>query len=85
MATSASPTGTFSQNTHCHARPCTIAPPTTGPSPTAILVIAPHAPTTMPRRDSGYASLISTRLSGVAISPLAPSAARAAIRLATLG
>ena len=39
----------------------------------------------MPRRDSGYASLISTRLSGVAILPPAPCAARAAIRLATMG
>jgi len=39
-ATSASPAGTFSQNTRCQAIPSTIAPPTTGPNPTEIPVIA---------------------------------------------
>ena len=83
--TSATPIGTLTQNTHGQAIPCTIAPPITGPKPTATPVIAPQAPTTAPRRWAGNASVINTRLSGVAIPPPAPCTARAAIKAATLG
>jgi hypothetical protein len=65
--------------------PCTIAPPITGPRPAAIPVIAPQAPITAPRRGTGDALVIRTRLSGVAILPPAPCAARAAISAAALG
>ena len=43
------PMGTFSQKIHCHERPSTTAPPTSGPSATARPPTPPQAPRARPR------------------------------------
>ena len=48
------PIGTFSQKIHCHERPWTTAPPTTGPSATARPPIPPQAPSARPRRSARH-------------------------------
>ncbi len=83
--TSARPIGTFSQKIHCQAIPCTIAPPTNGPSATPRPLIPPQMPSAAPRRSGGKASLTSVSVSGVTIAAPTPCRARAATRVSTEG
>ena len=76
---STSPNGTFSQKIHCQEMPCTIAPPTSGPSATARPPIPPQAPSATPRRFGGTAAERIVNVSGSTIAPPSPWIARAAI------
>ena len=73
------PIGTLSQKIHCHARPSTTAPPTSGPLATASPVIALKIPIAVPRRSAGKAALNSASPSGMISAAPAPWTARAAI------
>ncbi len=75
----AMPTGTLHQNTQCQDRPCTMAPPATGPKATAEPVIAPQAPMALPRWPGGNAEQARARLSGEISAAEAPCTARAAM------
>ena len=44
------PIGTLIQKIQCQEMPCTTAPPTSGPSATAIPLTPDHTPIAMPRR-----------------------------------
>ena len=79
------PTGTLSQKTHCQTRPSTMAPPMSGPAATATPVIAPQAPSALPRIAGGVASMINASASGTAMPPPMPCRARAAMRRAMVG
>ena len=73
------PIGTFSQKIHCHEKPSTTAPPTTGPSATPRPETPDQMPSASPRRFSLKASLRSVRVSGVTIAAPRPCRARAPI------
>ena len=73
------PKGTFSQKIHCQEMPCTIAPPTSGPSATARPPMPPQAPSARPRRFGGTAAERIVSVSGSTIAPPSPWIARAAI------
>ena len=77
--TSASPIGTLIQKIQCHEASWIIAPPTSGPSATAMPLIPDQTPIAMPRRSGGNASASSVSVSGVAIAAPTPWTARAAI------
>ena len=74
-----SPKGTLSQKIHCQEMPCTIAPPTSGPSATARPPMPPQAPSARPRRFGGTAAERIVSVSGSTIAPPSPWIARAAI------
>ena len=61
------------------------APPTSGPSATAIPLIPDQTPSAIPRRSGGNASAISVRVSGVTTAAPTPCEARAAISRAVDG
>jgi len=75
---STTPSGTLIQKIHCHERPETTAPPTSGPSATARPPIPPQAPSATPRFSAGTADERMVRVSGVMIAPPTPWRARAA-------
>ena len=75
----ASPIGTLTQKIQCQLRPCTTAPPTSGPAATASPAMPPQMPTMAPRRSAGKAAVRMVRLSGVTIAAPMPCTARAAI------
>jgi hypothetical protein len=75
----ARPIGTFSQKIHCHERPWTTAPPTSGPTATPRPEMPPHRPSASPRRSAGTASLRIVSVSGVTMAPPTPWSARAPI------
>jgi hypothetical protein len=77
------PIGTLSQKIHCQAMPCTIAPPTMGPSATAMPVTALNMPIAVPRFSGGKAAVSSASASGRMNAAPAPCTARAAIRKPT--
>ena len=52
-ATARTPIGTLTRKIQRQLQFVVITPPSTGPSAVDTPVIAPHTPTTMPRRDSG--------------------------------
>ena len=61
------------------------APPTSGPSATAIPLIPDQTPSARPRRSGGKASASSVSVSGVTIAAPTPWEARAAISVAVEG
>ena len=67
-----SPIGTLSQKIHSQSIPCTTAPPTSGPSATAIPVIALNIPIATPRLSGGKAALSSAKPSGITSAAPAP-------------
>jgi hypothetical protein len=77
--TSAAPIGTLIQKIQCHEAICTMAPPTSGPSATAIPLTPDHTPMASPRRSGGKASASRVSVSGVAIAAPTPWVARATI------
>src|SRR5262249_55911423 len=77
------PIGTLSQKIHCQSMPCTIAPPTIGPSATAMPVTALNMPIAVPRFSGGKAAVSSASASGRMNAAPAPCTARAAIRKPT--
>ena len=79
------PIGTLIQKIQCQDSVCTTAPPTSGPSATAIPLTPDHTPIAMPRRSSGNASASSVRVSGVTSAAPAPCTARAATSIPVLG
>jgi len=80
-----SPIGTLIQKIHCHAIPCVIAPPTTGPTVAASPVTPPYTPSAHPRRSGGNAAFSSASASGMTSAAPAPWTARAAISVPTEG
>ena len=81
----ARPIGTLSQKIHVQSIPSAIAPPTSGPSATAIPVTALNRPIAVPRFSGGNAALSRVRPSVSSSAAPAPWTARAAIRKPTLG
>ena len=77
--TSAIPTGTLSQKTHCHEMPSITAPPTSGPLAIAMPPTAPQIPSATPRRAAGNASERIVSVSGITSAPPRPCTARAAM------
>ena len=77
--TSVTPIGTLIQKIQCHEAACTTAPPTSGPSATAIPLTPDQTPSAIPRRSGGKASASSVSVSGVTIAAPTPCVARAAI------
>ena len=73
------PIGTLIQKIQCHELSWITAPPTSGPSATAIPLIPDHTPSASPRCCGGNASASSVSVSGVAIAAPIPCSARAAI------
>ena len=71
------------QKIQCHELTCTTAPPTSGPSATAIPLIPDQIPIATPRRSCGNASASRVSVSGVAIAAPTPCSARAAISRST--
>ena len=63
--TSTRPIGTLIQKIQCHEAAWTTAPPTSGPSATAIPLIPDQTPSATPRRAGGNASASSVSVSGV--------------------
>ena len=82
---SATPTGTLIQKIQCQEAASITAPPTSGPSATAIPLIPDQTPRAMPRRWGGNASASKVRVSGVTIAPPTPWSARAAISSPVVG
>ena len=80
-----SPIGTLSQKIHCHERPSTTAPPTTGPKATARPLIPPQAPSASPRFPAGTAALRIVSVSGITSAPPSPCRARARLSASTEG
>ena len=66
------PIGTLIQKIHCHERPSTTAPPTSGPIATARPLIPPQAPSATPRRSGGTALERIVRVSGSTIAAPMP-------------
>ena len=66
------PTGTLIQKIQCQLSVVMTAPPTSGPSATAIPPIADQTPSARPRRSSGNASASRVSVSGVAIAAPEP-------------
>jgi hypothetical protein len=79
------PIGTLIQKIQCHEPAWVTAPPTSGPSATAIPLIPDQKPRASPRRSGGKASASRVSVSGVAIAAPRPWLARAAIRSPMLG
>ncbi len=79
------PIGMLSQKIHCQARPWVIAPPTTGPRPTAIPVTLLKMPIAQPLRSGGKAADSSASASGSITAAPAPCTALAAISTPALG
>ena len=79
------PTGTFSQKIQCQSRPCTTAPPMSGPPAIARPPTAPQMPTVLARRSRGKAEARIVRLSGVISAAPSPWTARAAISRPVVG
>ena len=75
-----SPIGTLTQKIHDQSMPRTIAPPTIGPSATAIPVTALNSPIAVPRFSAGNAAVRIASASGRMNAAPAPWTARAAIR-----
>ncbi len=72
------PSGTLIQKIHCHERPETTAPPTSGPSAMPRPLMPDQMPSAAPRRSGGNASASRVRVSGATIAPPMPCRARAA-------
>ena len=83
--TTSSPIGTLIQKIQCQEMPCTTAPPTSGPSATAIPLIPDHTPIAAPLRSFGNASASSVSVKGVTTAAPAPCTARAAISVPVSG
>jgi hypothetical protein len=66
------PIGTFSQKIHCHEKPSTTAPPTTGPSATPSPDTPDQTPSARPRFSDVKASLSSVSDSGAITAPPIP-------------
>src|SRR3954463_3469819 len=60
----ARPIGTLIQKIDCHDRPCTTAPPTSGPVAIASPATPPQMPRAIPRRSTGTAAARSVRGGG---------------------
>jgi hypothetical protein len=83
--TSTAPTGTLSQKMYCQDQPVVTAPPTRGPTATAVPPIAPQIPSAAFRRSGGTAALSSVSDSGMIMAPPAPCRARAMISRSMFG
>ena len=83
--TASSPIGTLIQKIHCQARPSAIAPPITGPPPTARPVRPCSAPIAEPRRSGGNAAPTSVSASGMTNAAPTPWTARATISAVASG
>src|SRR3954447_16157775 len=79
-SSASAPTGTFTKKIQRHDRPLVIAPPSTGPTATAMPVMAPKMPKAVPR--SRPVNALDRSASEVAnmIAPPTPCAARARAR-----
>ena len=84
-STTASPTGTTSQKTDRHPANAVSAPPTSGPDAAPAPPIAPHAPSTAPRRPWGVAAVSRVRDRGAKTAAPTPWTVRAATRTPTVG
>jgi hypothetical protein len=62
----------LTQKIHCHASPCAIAPPTSGPLATARPVTPIRIPIAEPRRSGGNAALTIASDSGMTSAAPAP-------------
>ncbi len=82
--TTSRPMGTLSQKIHCQARPCAMAPPTTGPARTASPATPLKAPSALARCSGGKATLSCVTASGITSAAPHPWMARATIRAPTL-
>ena len=80
-----SPTGTLIQKIQCQVLSWITAPPTSGPSATAMPLIPDQTPSARPRFSGGKASASRVSVSGVTIAAPAPCSARVAIRMPMFG
>ena len=76
--------GTLTQKIQFQATPSTMAPPTSGPSATAMAPTAPHAPSATPRFSATTAALSSVNVSGVTMAAPMPWAMRPMSSISTL-
>jgi hypothetical protein len=79
------PIGTLIQKIQCQEAIWMTAPPTSGPSATAMPLIPDQTPSATPRRSGGKASASRVSVSGVTIAAPMPCDARAAISRPMLG
>ena len=79
------PIGTLMPKIQCQSRARITAPPTSGPSATAMPLMPDHTPMARPRFSAGNVSASSVSVSGVTTAAPTPCTARAAISRPVVG